>query len=536
VQKILENFRSLGTKRLIALGAVGLGVVATIAVLTMLALAPNMTTLYAGLPPGEAGKMVTALEKLGVQVRAADDGTTVQVPSHDVARARMALAQQGLPGVSGTGYEIFDADNGLGLTSFMQNVNSRRALEGELSRSILQIEGVDGARVHIVMPERESFSRTAPTPTASVIIRMKGGMPLERSQARGIRHLVASAVPNLKATAVTILDTAGQVILAEGSEGNSPDGSDGMQGSLEGRLSKTVEDLLAARLGHGNVRVRVSAELEMKRQVSRSERFDPKGQVVRSTQTVEEKQRSQEANSDQPTTVQQNLPEAEMLNQQQAGGTGNRTDRSEETINYEISKDTVESVQEPGQVRRLSVAVLVNGTYTTAEDGTRQYTPRTPEELESLTKLARTAIGFSEERGDQVTVEALQFADPLSADSGSAFMALLGGSMGDIVKWLALAFIGALLILFVLRPAMQKVTPILEQVVGIQPLVVPGETASETLPAPGATEVVIGDDDEAQPKVRTEEDELADAVFDAVDENPDQAVAVIRGWIMDQQS
>lgn len=535
MQKILDNLRSLGTKRLVALGATGVGVVVAIAALTMLALAPNMTTLYAGLPPGEAGKMVSALEKLGVQVRATDDGTTVQVPSQDVARARMALAQQGLPGVTGTGYEIFDADNGLGLTSFMQNVNSRRALEGELSRSILQIEGVDGARVHIVMPERESFSRTAPTPTASVIIRMKGGMPLERSQARGIRHLVASAVPNLKATAVTILDTAGQVILAEGNDGSAADGSDGMKGGLEQRLSRSVEDLLVARLGHGNVRVRVSAELDMKRQVLRSEKFDPKGQVVRSTQTVEEKQRSQEANSDQPTTVQQNLPEAELLNQQQAGGTGNRTDRTEETINYEISKDTLESVQEPGEVRRLSVAVLVNGTYTTAEDGTRQYLPRSKEELDSLTNLVRTAVGFSESRGDTVSVETLQFADAIDAGSGSAFMALLGGSLGDIVKWIAISIIATLLF-FLLRPLMQKLSPVLEQVIGVKPLVVAGEAATETLPAPSAADILIDDDDESHPKARSEVEELADAVFDAVDENPDQAVAVIRGWLQEQQA
>lgn len=538
VQKILDNLRSLGRKRLIALGAVGLAVVASIVALTLIALAPTMTTIYTGLPPGEAGKMVTALEKAGISVRAANEGTTLQVPTQDVARARMLLAQQGLPGTPGTGYEIFDSDNGLGLTSFMQQVNRVRALEGELGRTILSLEGVEAARVHIVMPDRESFSRTAPKPTASVMVRMRGGFSLDRTQAKGIRHLVASAVPGLKASDVTILDSAGQVILAEGIDSALGDGSEGMKAVLEARLSKSVEELLSARLGYGNVRVRVSADLDMKRQVFRSEKYDPNGQVVRSTQTVEEKQRSQEPNGDIPTTVQQNLPEADLLNQPQTAATGNRSDRTEETINYEISKDTIESVQEPGQIRRLSVAVLVNGTYLTAEDGSRQYVPRSREELDALTNLVRTAVGYDETRGDQVIVETLQFADEVIGDGGSSLMAFLASNLGDIAKWMAISLLGSLLIVFVLRPAIRAAGPILEQVIGRQPLVVAGDEATAVAEhqaaaavASSGTEIVIGDHEERQ----AAEDDYVEQVFISVEHNPDQAVAVIRGWLAEEQ-
>ncbi|WP_026869943.1 flagellar basal-body MS-ring/collar protein FliF [Inquilinus limosus] len=529
MKALLDNLKALGPRRLAILGGVGLLVLAAIGWLAWEASRPKMAILYSGIAPAEAGQIVSQLEAMGITVGTSFDGSTIQVPAPDVARARMALAEKGLPSASGVGYELFDADNGLGLTSFMQQMNRLRAMEGELGRTIATLSGVESARVHLVLPEREAFARTAPTPTAAVVVRMRGGFGLDRQQARAIRHLVAAAVPNLKPADVTLLDAAGEVLLTEGDDGPGQPSSEGLKASLETRLAKAVEDLLVPRFGRGNVRVTVAADLDMSHEVVRTERFDPDGQVPRSTQTVEERQSSSDGTGDLPTTVQQNLPDAQIPGAPQPPGsnTTSQSQRTEETVNYEISAERREKVREAGELRRLSVAVLVNGRREPDADGTSRYVPRSQEELDAVTALVRTAVGASQDRGDVVTVQNLEFADlmPAGADEDSGFFAgPWAGLLGTLVQWLAVLGIAALVVLYLLRPLLERLTA--PPPAPAEPPLASAETAEPTATAEAAA-------DEGSPFRLDfgDREEAIRALADAFEDYPDEAAAILRSLI-----
>lgn len=465
------------------LAGTGIGIVAAVGLMAVVLSRPQMTPVYTGLEPAEAGRVVKAVEEMGIPVTAAFDGTAVEVPLSDAPRVRMALAEKGLPSHGSVGYELFDTDKPLGITSFMQRMNRLRAMEGELGRTIETLSGVDTARVHIVLPDREEFSRTAPTPTASIVVRMRGQQPMEKKQALAVRHLVSAAVPNLKASAVTVLDTSGEVLLSEDDGGNTAAiQADSQRASHEARISRAVEQMLNARLGRGNVRVQVAVDIESKREVTRSQNFDPTSQVVRSTQTVQEQDKNVDSNGDPAITAQQNLPQAGVNSQANNNKTTSDTKRQEETINYEISNVAKETTIEPGDIRRISVAVLVNGVTKTAVDGVKNYEARTPEELQRLTELVRSAIGFDEQRGDRVTVDNLEFVDmeqqipPRSPWDEVA--EVLSRNVMTLVQWVILLVLCGLLITVGLRPMIRRVFPAPEPVVS---------TVEETAAIKGAT-------------------------------------------------
>lgn len=517
--QIIETLKAFGPRKLAAAAAAFLLTAALVSSVAYFTTRPDMTVLYAGLDPADAGQVLSAVEAMGVQAVPSNGGTAVSVPRPDVDRVRMALAEKGLPNTPGVGYELFDKADGFGLTTFMQRVNRLRAMEGELARTVSTLKGVDGARVHLVLPDRESFSRTAPDPSASVVVRMKGGRALEISQARAIRHLVASAVPALKPSAVTITDAAGQTILSDG-EG-AANGTDSRT-ALEGKLQRSIEEILAARLGADNVRVGVTVEIETAREVTRKETFDPNGRVIRSTQTVEDKQRSSEGSSSKPSTVQQNLPSAELLYGAEDAPASTTSDKVEETVNYEISSEVKERVLEPGDVRKVSVAVLVNGSYETDASGEAVYVERTREELDSLEQIVKTAAGFDGERGDVVSIENLQFAAtaPLGEDGELGALEILAGSAGQIVMWLILALATILLTLFVLRPLVKFVTERPEP--------------SAALPQAEQHHAEAEKPEAAEPEApQASREALVTGLHEKVDENPDEAVAVLRAWIQE---
>ena len=523
--KFINNLKSLGMKRLIAMGAVFVGVMVLILTVVFFATRPDMTTLYAGMDPADAGQAIAALEGANIPVQAANNGTSLLVPRNMKDNARIILAQKGLPATPGVGYELFDKADGFGLTTFMQRVNRLRAMEGELGRTIASLEGVESSRVHLVLPDRESFSRTAPDPSASVVVHMKGGRSLEVTQARSIRHLVAAAVPGLKATSVTITDAAGNVILTEG---ETPKAGQEARNTLEAKIQKGVEDLLIARLGNGNVRVSVTAEIETAREVRRRQEFDPNGRVVRSTQTVDDKQRSSDSSGDTATTVQQNIPNADLL----AGGpttpSATTADRNEETINYEITNEVVERVLEPGDLRKVAVAVLVNGSYSTAEDGTRTYEPRTPEELRSIENLVKTAMGYNEARGDQFPIESLQFAEIPTDDTPitRGTTEILAENSGTIIMWVIIALIVSLVFVFVVRPLMSMITSQNIDTKAVDPTV--------ELPAvPTSDDPSVVVNLSASHADQIARDDALTNLQETVDENLEQATAAIRSWIQE---
>jgi flagellar M-ring protein FliF len=568
VSSLIDNLRMLGRARLVALAATGVGIVAAVAAMAILLSRPQMATIFSGLAPAEAGRVVKAIEQIGVPVSVGYDGTVVQVPQSDVARVRMALAEQGLPATGGTGYELFDTDKPLGITSFMQKVNRLRAMEGELARTIETLSGVEAARVHLVLPDREAFTRDAPTPSASVVVRMRGGAVMERRQALAIRHLVSAAVAGLKTSAVTVLDSSGEVLVAEeDGAGMAVARADGLRAATEARLSRAIEQMLNARLGQGNVRVQVAADLETKREVVRSQSFDPESQVVRSTQTVEEQERSTDTQTEPPTTVEQNLPQTEVTAGQDTSSSSTETTRQEETVNYEISSVQRESVQEPGDIRRLTVAVLVNGTTRTAEDGTSVYEPRSAEELGRIEALVRSAIGFDERRGDTVTVENLQFVDPAikvpEVAAGEQILDTLSRNIMTLIQWIVLLIIMTLVILLGLRPLIQRLFPAAEaapagEAAALAPpgqplpqLAPPAMAAAGAMGAAGAAEAeAAGGGASTLPAQGIEEtmDQLIELravegqvrassirrLGEIVEEYPDEAINILRSWLYEE--
>ena len=458
MQSIIDNLAALGRPRLIALGATGLGLVLALLVGLNLALAPSFAPLYSDLSLATAGRVVSALEQDGFEVELTGGGTIVSVPQDDVARARMALAEDGLPGEGGAGWEIFDQSSGLGMNSFMQQVSRLRALEGELARSIQTIDGIDAARVHLVLPEREAFSRTRPEPSASVIVRGRATSSISRRQGLAIRALVASAVPNLAPSRVTVLSASGETILSEETEGDA--GVQAAGASMQERLQRSITEMLTARVGAGNARVQVNVDLSTERQVIREQSFNPDQQVVRSTETRQEESQDREG-AQTEVGVANNLP-PELggdVNGDQSASTSTRTD---EIVNYEIGSTQSETVREPGSVERISVAVLVNGIYNVGAGGETVYEERSPEELERLTQLVRSAVGYDEARGDSISVDSLRFMD-YSMDVGAPIGLSLGQTIaqnfGAILRGtFALALVAAVLG-FGLRPMLRRVLP-----------------------------------------------------------------------------
>lgn len=454
---LLQNLMALGPRRLVMLGAIAVAVLASVGIIAYSVSRPSMGVLYAGLDDAEAGRILAQLQTMDVPHEVGREGGAIRVPADAIPRIRMQLAQQGLPSAGGVGYELFDSQGALGLTSFMQKVNKLRATEGELVRTIQTLNGVKSARVHLSVPDSDSFQPNATAPAASVVVRSVAA-GLDRSQALAVRHLVAAAVPGMRPGAVTVMDANGVVLAAEGeaADGLALLRAEELRAAAEQRLARAVEEILVPKFGPGNVRVRVAAEIDLGRETLREQVFDPNGRVERSVQNVAERESAQDRETETPTTVEQNLP-LEDVNQGAATGSRSETARDEETTNYEISSRQRERVQDAGDIRRLAVAVVVNGTYATAADGTSSYQPRSAEELRQVENVVRTAIGFSQTRGDQVTVENLQFlAEPASGGAGSAVMVADAGLGRGWLPWAVAAIAVTLLAVLALRPLLGR--------------------------------------------------------------------------------
>jgi flagellar M-ring protein FliF len=512
--------------------------------------APEYALLYGDLDQADGGAIVRKLDELRVPYQASADGTRISVPSDQVGRLRMVMAEAGLPSGGSLGYEIFDKPEGFGTTSFIQNINHLRALEGELARTVGTLAGIQQARVHLVLPKREMFSRTRQTATASVFLKLRPGAQIGREQIAAIQHLLAAAVPELDPSQVSIVDDRGN-LLARGMGADSREllmaTAEEKRLAFEQRTARTIEDLLSRTLGYGKVRAEVSADLDFDRVVTNSEIFDPDSQVVRSTQTVEESSLSNERDALDAVTVANNLPTAE----DDALGTGaraeNRSNRTEETVNYEISRTVREHVRETGQVRRLSVAVLVDGTYSRTAEG-EEYHPRSPEELAQIEALVRSAVGVDPARGDTVEVVNMRFAVPDAGFTETADTTILGMEREDvfrIAEMAVLAVVAVLVILLVIRPLMaraferaQEISPeeeaerLLTDQSAVQPqLMGPGALAQDL----ALEEAAMGEELEQMIDISRVEGRVRASslrkVGEIVDKHPEEAVSIIRNWL-----
>ncbi|MEQ8403061.1 MAG: flagellar basal-body MS-ring/collar protein FliF [Roseitalea porphyridii] len=452
LKTLLANLSALGPRRLLLLGGVFVLVLLAVGVGSIFLNRPAYQPLYVGLERDDVTRMGLALGEAGIVYDVNAEGTTLMVPAGMTGRARMILAEKGLPSSAGAGYELFDDLGSLGLTSFMQEVTRVRALEGEIARSIQTISGVKGARVHIVMAERGNFRRAEQVPTASVIIRFdRAGV---ESRANSIRHLVAAAVPGMVADNVTVLDSAGRLLAAgEDPLTNSASSAIGIEATVENQVADGIHRALAATLGGANFRVSVQADVNTDQRQVEETVFDPDSRVERSVQIVRSEDAATEQLATDPVTVEQDLPQ-DAQEGGSASSTNERSERREETTNYELSSKRTATVSSGYTVDRLSIAVVVNRARLVAADGTPLEPAQIEERLAQIRTIAAAAAGVVDDRGDVLNVTALDFVEGVAEGGSSApgAMASLGEHLGTVIN--ALAFVVAILavIFLAVRP------------------------------------------------------------------------------------
>jgi flagellar M-ring protein FliF len=457
---IAQTMKDFGPVKLAAGGMVLLVLMGFFAYLASGAGGPTMSSLYSGLTLEDSNRVVAELDAMNVPYELRAGGTQVMVPGDEMMRIRVQMAGKQIPS-SGSlvGFEVFDKENALGTSSFVHNVNYIRALEGELGRTVSAMEGIGSARVHLVIPRRELFNREQVPPTASVSITLASGKDLGKMQISAIRHLVATAVPGLEASRITIVDNKGK-LLARGNADEEDPGSlaedaQDYRSAYEIRTKKAIEALLEQSIGLGKVQTEVTADIDFDRTETTSETYDPDGQVARSVQTIEEKENSQEKGESDNTSVANNLPDAQATGGSNVSNTNNQ--RTDETTNFEISKTIKKQIQQVGTIKRLSVAVVVDGTYGTDKDGKRLYTPRTAAELKTMEELVKTAIGFDEKRGDSVRVVNMQFVSFAEEPPAETVMDWIKRDLNSILETVLFGVVAILAILLVIRPLINHI-------------------------------------------------------------------------------
>lgn len=488
--------------------------------------------LFAGVDLREAGEITQRLEAADIPFELRGDGSSIFVARSRVLEARMMLSAEGLPSRGSIGYEIFDEPDALGQTQFQQNINRLRALEGELARTIASLDGIVSARVHLVLPERQLFARETEQPSASIVLQLRRDA-LTPDQVRAIRNLVASATPGLSANRVTILDESGRLLAAASTEdGAVAEGVDARQAAVEERIRRTVTDIVEGVVGQGAARVQVTAEMDFNRVSETSERFDPEGRVVRSTSTTEET--STDGGQGGAASAGVNVPDTTAG--AASGATAPASSSSQETVNYEISRTTRTEVSEGGRIRRLSVAVAVDGVTTPGEgeNAPAQYQPRSEEEMQRLTQLVRSAVGYNAERGDIVEVVNTQFARTPAAAPAPAPGLL--DSLGDLDLMRIIEIVAALIaslafVFFVLRPLIGGLMRGGANAGAPAPALPGAGGAAAALPAP-ESEANQQDEsvDLAQIGGRMRKSAVKQ-VAEVVNQHPDESAQIIRGWL-----
>lgn len=469
----MDSMKGLGNLRIRLLVGAGVLLLGFFMMMAFRMSSAGMSPIYTGLSMDDSAKIVTELEKEGIPYELSAGGSQISVPAEKMLRLRLTMAEQGIPsGGSIVGYEIFDRSESFGSSNFVMNVNALRALEGELARTISSLNGVDTVRVHLVIPKRELFTREKEKPSASVAIKMRGGVNLEPQEVNAITHLIASAVPSLEPSKVTIIDSHGK-LLARGDGNDSLDGAANAateyRVAYETRTQQSLEDLLEKVIGVGKVRVQVAADINFDREVTNSEKYDPDGQVARSVQSNTQKENSTDKTGKDNVTVAGNLPQGSG-NAEGSSNSNKLAEHTDETTNYEISKVTQNHVKEVGNINKLSIAVLVDGTYPEGADGKTNYTPRSEEELKQIKALVSSAVGYDEKRGDKIEVVNMPFTQDSLNLVEESFFEKFKLEIQSVTQTLIISVVAVLAILLVLRPAVSKmakqVQPPSERVAG----------------------------------------------------------------------
>jgi len=536
VETLIHALRNLGPVRLAIMGAIMLGMIGFFIFLAT-RLTPSMVLLYGDLNADDSSRITSQLSSQNVPFELLQGGSQIMVPSDRALKLRLSLASQGIPSGGSLGYELFDDQQTIGTTSFVQNINLVRALEGELARTIQTISSIRSARVHLVLPRRELFSREKHQASASITLRMGDGS-LEKDQIAGIQHLVAAAVPGLVPARVSIISSSNGKLLAGGFEEDSASfmavKSQEQRRNFERRLSRTIESLLEKTVGFGKVRAEVKADMDFDRISTTDEKFDPDGQVIRSNQSIEETNQTRDTEGTQPVTVGTNLPDPNVGSGENASSSAAQS-RIEETVNFEVSKKIINHVREVGIINRLSVAVLIDGVRG-IDDGEPTYQPRSEAEMELLATLVRGAIGFNADRGDTVEVINMEFADVVV--EGIELELFFGLDKNDLLRMaevLVLSIVAILVILLVVRPLVSRAFESIPSAAAAGERLLTDQAGALT--APGIpSEVTVGEErfeelidiDRVEGRVKASS---VKKVGGLVEKHPEEALSIVRSWM-----
>ena len=529
-----------GIGRLVAILGASAGVAAALFALVLNVASQPKALLYSNLDLKEAGSITQALDQGGIKYEVKGDGSTILVARDKVASTRLMLSSKGMPTSGSVGYEIFDTAPALGQTDFVQNLNRQRALEGELARTIHSLQGVTSARVHLVLPRRQLFEDDAEQPSASVVIGVGGREP-SSEEVRAIRNLIAGATPNLKPERVTVVDDKGKMLAAgDESGGDASAMAADQRSSAEEHIRKTVKDLVEGVVGPGKARVTVSADLDLSRVTLQEDKYDPDGQVVRSTQTSDQNSKETKSVDGASASSAANIPGGQTT--PSTTGDGSASGQNQETTNYEISHSTRTQVTEPGQIKSLSVAVAVDGVSTIDKKGKVTYAPRSAADMDRIQSLVRSAVGFNQARGDQVTVVNVRFSHDDDGEGVAAGSPLMGFDKNDMMRSVELVILlitAVLLIFFVARPLVRNAgggggpMQMLASAVGGAPAQLGMSASGETLALPGAGH--SGSDMDQRIDIARIEGQVkvssVKRVAEFVDKHPDESVSILRSWL-----
>lgn len=480
---------------------------------------PDYRLLLGNLPPEDANRVVAMLQGEKVKYRLEDGGTSILVPASDVYDMRLKVAGSNTIQGAGQGFEIFDNIQ-VGETDFVQKMKYQRALQGELSRTIGEFPGVESARVHLVLPHKSLFIEEQQNPSASVVLKMKPGSQFENKDVEPIVNLLVMSVEGLDKKHVSVSDSAGRVLYYP--EEDSLTGLSTTQleykNTVQGTLERRIEEMLSPVIGPGKVIARVNADLDFSQKTRRLELYDPEKTVLRSTTRSEMSERGQ-------STLDSQSPDANFRADNVTGGLSEQEKNSENrTENYEINKEEQNIISPVGEVSRLSVAVIVDGTYSKNEAGEMVFTPRSKEEIDRIQQLIRNAVGYDSARGDSIEVTSISFGsedlslEPTLSDLILDYVLRIGKPLlNTILVLLFLLLVVRPVVLAMIRPKVQST----EVVEGL-----------EGLPAGESRLALLESEEDLEPvdALKQIEDIKAHAI-NLAEQNMDQAVSILRGWL-----
>ncbi|WP_374509254.1 flagellar basal-body MS-ring/collar protein FliF [Niveibacterium sp.] len=552
LELIRDNFNRLTARQKIA-GAAAIAV--SIALLTGVWLwskQPNYAVLFSGLAEKDGGAIITALQAQNVPFKVTDNGSAILVPAQQAAELRLRMASQGLPKGGSVGFELMEG-NRIGISQFLEQVNYQRALEGELGRTIGSINAVQNARVHLAIPKQTAFLRDEQKPSASVVLTLHAGRALDNGQIAGIVNLISASVPQLTASAVSVIDQNGNLLTTKA----DPSGLDATQikyvRELEDRFVRRIESILEPIVGQANLRAQVTADVDFDQQEQTAESYKPNpspNQAIRSQQ-LSDNTTMQPAPAGVPGALsnQPPVPATAPITTPAAPGTPGAANQAQplstsknSTTNYELDKTVQHTKRALGQVRRLSVAVVVNHRSERDAKGNVRTVPLSEAEMKQVNDLVREAVGYNETRGDTVNVANAPFTESLRKgdelpwwkDPELRAMAL------DLARWLLLGLVAAFLWLRVLRPLVRTVAP--------PPVVAEGAEAGEEGGEEEEEGVVVTlnengevpDDQLLPPEVRMEEiarmsfDRKIAKVREIAVKNPKVIATLMKEWMGSQ--